>query len=301
MRKNKCIRAKTTERKKLRDNEFDESKQVFIIDEKKTFFKNKILISLKLNSTIKDLKDKISKKINLQEQKFLSLYVKESKDDSPSDIILRGKKLVNKSDLIGYLLYFEGKVLSEDNRKLIDYGIINFSKIQLISKEALVKGGVGMFSFVDLRKEKVIKIKFSENAPKYRIVESGLNILGLCTNKKCESEGNEVIVPIGFGEYDLGENISEMEIKCPICKQVVKPKTCGFTGCAYNFLGEIVEGKNIETFKTDTLEASEKYFSYYKPSEKLGKWISLKIYSVPLEDQETLKSTRNENIIYFDF
>ena len=208
--------------------------------------------------------------------------------------------MVNKSDLITYWLFFDGMKLNDDNKKLINYGIIHFSKISLISKEVLVKGGVGMFNFVDLRKEKVEKIEFSKYGPRYRYVTPGLNLLGLCSNKKCETKGNEVIVQIGFGEYNLGENISEMEIRCPICTQVVKPKTCGFYGCAYNFLGEILEGKNTESFKTETLEASEKYFYYYKPSEKLGKWLSLKIYTIPLIEQENLNSTRSD-IKYFDF
>ena len=302
MRASKSGRGKTIEKVTLRNNKLDKSPfQIFILDEKKTFFQKKIVISLQYNSTIKDLKNVIDEKIKAQCKKFIPLYVKESEDDCPSDIILRGKKLVNMFDLKTYLLWFDGMILNDNNKSLINYGITNLSIIQLISKEALVRGGgTGIFTFVDLRKEKVKKVKFSKNAPKYRYCTQGLNILGLCTNKKCETEGNEVIVPIGFGEYDLGENISEMEIRCPICTQVVKPKTCGFYGCAYNFLGEILEGKNTESFKTETLEASEKYFYYYKPSEKLGKWLSLKIYTIPLIEQENLNSTRSD-IKYFDF
>ena len=305
MKYKKSARGKTVEKLMYRRSKYDDSQiQIFILDEKKTFFKNKITVSLQFNSTIKDLKNKIKEKIENQEQKTLLLYVKESKYDCPSDIILRGKKPVHISDLKHFVLWYDGKTLKDENKKLIDYGITIFSTINLISKEALIKGGgagAGIFNFVDLRKEKIEKVNFSEEGPNYRTVTPGLNIIGLCTNKKCETKGNEVIVQIGFGEYDLGENISEMEIRCPICEQVVKPKTCGFTGCAYNFIGEILEGKNFESFKTGTLEASDKYFSYYKPSEKLGKWSNLKIYTLPTADQDTLTTKEYENINYFDF
>lgn len=304
MKTKKSARGKTVEKLKLREHKFDDLQiQIFIFDEKKTFFKNKINVFLRINSTIKDLKKKIKEKILEQEQKTLLRYVKESKDDCPSDIILRGKKPVPISELIHFLLWFDGKELNNENKKLLDYQIINLSTINLISKEAQLKGGMGgrLFNFVDLSKAKVEKLEFCEDGPNYRITTPGLNLIGLCTNKKCETKGNEVIVQIGFGEYDLGEKISEMEIRCPICDQVVKPKTCGFTECAYNFIGEILEGKRFKSFKTGTLEASSEFFYYYKPSEKLGKWSNLKIYTVPLLDQDTLSTQNYENINYFDF
>ena len=304
MKASKTARGRTVEKLKSKRQINEEPiLTFFILDEKKTFFKNKFTVLLPINSTLKDLNNAIKEKIKNKEQKTVLLYVKESPDDCPSDIILRGKKSVPISDLKQFLLLYSGNLLKDENKKLIDYGISSSSIIKLRSKESLVKGGdgVGIFNFVNLKKEKVEKVDFSEEGPTYRTVISGLNILGPCTNKKCETKGNEVIVQIGFGEYDLGEKILEMEIRCPICEQVVKPKTCGFTGCAYNFIGEIFEGKTLESFKTETKQASNKYFSYYKPSEKLGRWTNLKIYTVPIEDPETLTTKAYEDINYFEF
>ena len=207
--------------------------------------------------------------------------------------------MVNLSNLYKFNLMFNGKIL-EDNNIIEQCGIINLSNITLITNSPQIEGG-RVFNFVDLRKNNIEKVQFSEDAPSYRICDGGLNIAGKCTNRLCETKGEEVIVPIGYGEFDLENAIEEMEIKCPICSQVIKPKTCGFTNCSYNFIGSILDNRKEEPFKSETYEAPNDCFIYYKPSEKLGKWSELKIYSLPNKKVETSSKEMSKDLEYYIF
>ena len=117
----------------------------------------------------------------------------------------------------------------------------------------------------------------------------------------CKTKGNEVIVPIGYGEFDLKYAIDEMEIRCPICSQVIKPKTWGFMRCAYNFVGSIIANGKVVPFKSETYEALDDYFNYYKPSEKLGEWVELKIYTLPNKNIEALSGKSFKDLEFFEF
>jgi len=277
---------------------FSEVNQIYINDEKKSFFDEKISIFISPKETISSLKNIIKRKIPNHQQKFIVAYERKSVNDCPSDIILRGKKLVNLSKYIKFDLIFNGAIL-KDYEIIEKSGIRNLSNITLLSNVPQVEGG-RIFSFVDVRKNNIEKIKLSKGAPSYRISNNGLNLLGPCTNKKCKTKGKEVIVPCGFGEFDLGLAIDEMDIRCPICSQVIKPKTCGFISCAYNFVGSILENGKEEPFKSETYEAPSHYFTYYKPSESLGNWLNLKIYTLPNKSTETSSTTSFKDLDYFD-
>ena len=238
-------------------------------------------------------------KIQNNKQKKILAYVRKSVNDCPSDIILRGKETVNLSNFYKFNFEFNGKILKDNN--IIELcGIQNLSNITLITNSPQVEGG-RIFNFVDLRKNNIEKVEFSENGPTYRECDDGLNILGKCTNKHCETKGEEVIVPIGYGEFDLGNAIEEMDITCPICSQVVKPKTCGFTNCSYNFIGSILDNRKEEPFKSEAYEAPNDYFIYYKPSENLGRWIELKIYTLPKKKVETSSTDISKDLEYYIF
>lgn len=274
-----------------------EKKQIFIHDEKSSLFDKKITIFISPKKTIRSLRNIIANKIPNKKQKHVLTYVRKSIHDCPSDIILRGKEMVNISKH-SFNLIFDGKLL-KDNDIIEQCGIQSLSNIILMTNTPQIKGG-RLYNFVDLRKNNIKKIKLSNDGQAYRICDKGLNILGLCTNKQCKTKGKEVISPIGYGEFDLKNAIDEMDIRCPICSQVIKPKTCGFMSCAYNFVGTILENGKVEPFKSETYEALNDYLIYYKPSEKLGEWVELKIYILPNKNNETLSGKNFKDIDYFD-
>ena len=285
-------------KKMILKKNFWEENQIFIIDEKNSLFDEKISIFISPKETISSLRKIIRNRIPNHKQKLILAYERKSVNDCPSDIILRGKKLINLSKYIKFDLVFNGVIL-KDNAIIEKSGIQNLSYLILLTNVPQVEGG-RIFNFVDLRKNNIEKINLSKKAPSYRVSNDGLNLLGLCTNKECKTKGKEVIVPCGFGEFDLGHAIEEMDIRCPICSQVVKPKTCGFISCAYNFIGSILENGKEEPFKSKTYEAPSDYFTYYKPSENLGKWLNLKIYTLSNKSSETLSTASFKDLEYFD-
>ena len=205
-----------------RNNDINEEKQIFIHDEKNSLFERKITIFISPKKTVKDLRNIIVNKIPNDKQKHIMTYVRKSIDDCPSDIIIRGKEMFNISKY-SFNLIFNGHLL-KDCDIIEQCGIQTLSNIILMTNTPQIKGG-RLYSFVDLRKNIIKKIKLSSEGEPYRICDKGLNIFGICTNKQCKTKGNEVIVPIGYGEFDLKYAIDEIEIRCPICSQVIKPKT----------------------------------------------------------------------------
>ena len=285
-------------KKMILKKNFWEENQIFISDEKNSLFDEKISIFISPKETISSLRNIIKSKIPNNKQKFIVAYIRKNVNDCPSDIILRGKKLVNLSKYIKFDLIFNGSIL-KDYEIIEKSGIRNLSNITLLTNVPQVEGG-RIFTFVDVRKNNIEKIELSKTAPSYRVSNDGLNIFGLCTNKKCKTKGKEVVVPCGFGEFDLGLAIEEMDIRCPICSQVIKPKTCGFISCAYNFIGSILENGKEEPFKSETYEAPSDYFTYYKPSENLGNWLKLKIYTLSNKSPETSSTASFRDLEYFD-
>ena len=59
---------------------------------------------------IKALKNIIINKIPNNKQKQIPAYVRKSVNECPSDIILRGKEMVNLSNLYKFNLMFNGKI-----------------------------------------------------------------------------------------------------------------------------------------------------------------------------------------------
>ena len=75
-----------------------------------------------------------------------------------------------------------------------------------------------------------------------------LNIFGICQNDQCKAFNEEVIHMVGIDlKFNLNENIEN--IKCPICEEIIMPKTCGFWNCEYQFIGDKIEKGKKETYK----------------------------------------------------
>ena len=68
-------------------------------------------------------------------------------------------------------------------------------------------------------------------------VGKGLNIFGNCIYPKCKAFKKEVIYMTNLEDEGIRFNLNEeiQNIKCPICKKIMKPKTCGFWKCEYQF------------------------------------------------------------------
>ena len=188
-----------------------------------------IQLNVEISMTVLDLKCEIEKVFNLPKG-FLSEYK------------LRCK---NKGERIA-------KLLDNDNNTLESYRIKNFCKI-IFWKEN--RGG-GTINFTDVSKGNTKNIGFSSNGPNYRIAGKGINIFGICKCNKCETKGEEVVVPIKEKKINLIEE--KFNLKCPICGSIIEPKTVGFWLCKYHIYGEKIENKKIVEFDSGYQEANDK-------------------------------------------
>ena len=183
------------------------------------------------------------------------------------------------------------KLINTKNYRLdVEIGGIT-ANVQIITENCdlsvhkrLLGGGGPPLPFVDVEKGKIKNLNFSKNAPKWRKVGKGLNIFGICNNSKCEAYKKEVVYMTVLTKDGLIFNLNEKvaDIRCPMCKKIIKAKTCGFYDCEYQFIGKkIVDGEVIK-YDSKTRETMGNNFEYFHGLEN-GEiiWTELNIYVLP--------------------
>ena len=239
--------------------------------------KDKDGILLKLNKDFYNkIKENLNKelKINIDNNQKKFFWFEENEKASERIIKIFNK---DKYDLV-----------SDGNKVLEKSNLINLNDIKVSTYSNLIGRG-GNFtpiSFIDVSKGEVKELKFSRNAPKWRLVNEGLNIFGICKNKKCEANKKEVVYRTNLSEkgltFILNEELSNIE--CPICHSNIKPKTCGFYKCEYQFKGKKLEpGKKGEIiYDSKPKETNGNKFEYFNPSEDNEvTWLELYIFVLP--------------------
>ena len=152
----------------------------------------------------------------------------------------------------------------------------------------IIGGGVCPVKFVDVASGKVKELKFSEKAPRWRSVDKGLNIFGICnSNPKCEAYKKEVVYMTHLPDKGLIFNVNEeiSNIRCPMCNKIINLETCGFYECEYQFIGKKIDKGEIEFFDSKTRETKNNKFEYFDPLNN-GKvtWLELNIYVLPKQE-----------------
>ena len=65
----------------------------------------------------------------------------------------------------------------------------------------------------------------------------------------------------------------------------MKPKTCGFWKCEYQFDGKKIEEGEVKSFKTEPKETKDDNFEYFDPFENDEvQWLQLEIYVLPKQE-----------------
>jgi hypothetical protein len=100
-----------------------------------------------------------------------------------------------------------------------------------------MSGNLGT-AFVDVSNESGLQhIKFSQTGPRWRIAEGGLCLEGKCLNASCVAYQQQVIINIGYKQFDVLTDANAQTSKCPVCLKYVEPATCGFTQCLWRWWG----------------------------------------------------------------
>ena len=179
---------------------------------------------------------------------------------------------------------FKGKKLKEDD-VIKEVGISNLdNNVDLVIDP---KGNV--IDFGDRKKAKQISRKISETAQKWRYIKKGLNILGICTNEKCEANKKEIIYNARYGKFDLSNEDDRKKVVCPLCKNNVVPKTCGFFKCKYKITAEYFEETDKKFEKETKMDDEEEKTTedeellFFQPPENAKHYLELKIETSPLD------------------
>ncbi len=128
--------------------------------------------------------------------------------------------------------------------------------------------------FNALSKEDQIFNKFVSDAPKWRIVTSGLNYEAVCQNSHCEAYTKKTWIQKGYGEFDVINDIFEGTV-CPICrKPTQEPMNVGFLSCKAEIKGNML--KPEKKVVNRTIEAPEGGVTTFKVGEE-ALWAKLTV------------------------
>ena len=185
-----------------------------------------------------------------------------NKNESFSSVVEKFKNDSEASDAKFKFIY-NGKSLDQ-NKTLNALNLMDKCNINVLEEDRIT-GGISMI-FTDLSKNIHEEHYFSKTAPDYRLVSKGINVYGICKSKRCKAYNKEVIWPLkGKKCFDLIKEKDDLE--CPICGNLISPKTLGFYSCEYLIIGKKCENDTIIPFELRDIASNKDSVRYFNPDE----------------------------------
>ena len=234
------------------------------------------------------------KGLNLDNTKIVFKYKKymvfpSFQDEIISNMFIRFSKFMNIDYKLCKFLYNQEDIKNSKSAIKDSLNLTSFNNyVEIYQCAEVTGGGIASLKFSDVSKEKIKYLNFGKTGTKYRYVDKGLNIFGICKYPKCEANKKEVIyIPKKmvlednkYFKYSINDEIKN--IVCPICNKIIKPKTIGFYQCEYQIKGEKIENGDIVQYDSKPKETKDDKFEYFDPEEN-GEtdWTELVIYVLP--------------------
>lgn len=157
----------------------------------------------------------------------------------------------------------------DENMTISDAGVQNFGSINISKK---VKGGSnGPFGMIDVFNEKARRRGEFGNGPQWRATDPGFSIIGVCQNKACKANGQDVVSNNGLGTF----NFKTARKQCPICRHNIGAENLVFSSCFYSIRGI---GANEKVERCINWRRVDDFFEYWDPNVANNKkWKSVRI------------------------
>ncbi|KAL7685677.1 putative Ubiquitin domain, Zinc finger, RING-type, Zinc finger, RING/FYVE/PHD-type [Plasmopara halstedii] len=189
-------------------------------------------------------------------------------------------------------LVYAGKCL-ENHLTLNSYGIQAYSRLYMVKK--MFGGGLPPRIFADVSDNSLlIEREFSRDAPDWRIAYRGLNIEGKCNNEDCVAYRRMIIYPKRYEAFNL---MRDDDIRCPMCQEKVKPRTCGFYDCYWKFDG--VQSDDGFSLISKWKDAFGRKYHRFNTDKKYGsvEWESLLIVAKPREESVNVVLSPSDKLV----
>ncbi len=84
-------------------------------------------------------------------------------------------------------------------------------------------------------------------APRWRVLNGGLNLRAICATKTCQAFQQIVWVQVGMGKFRINEESAEA--KCPECKNLFAKDITNFAfyDCTYHFTGKMIDNTPFDS------------------------------------------------------
>ncbi|CAF1109355.1 unnamed protein product [Rotaria sordida] len=199
------------------------------------------------------------------------------------------QKAKRQQDLEKILLELDGIEFGEDDKTLFDYNIESDSMLNLIYYDFVGRNPCFGRRFVDVSNNAGLKrVEWGKTAPDWRIAYPGLCLEGICKNKHCVANGNQVIMSLGYIEFDVVGGPSRETTKCPKCFKFVNPILCGFNNCWWKYEGkkQLDESEAPEFVENDWQEADNAYHYFDENKSGIVHWRYLILKAVKTKPVE---------------